>query len=233
MIVIACYAASRLLTSRRSQRETEADADGVHVAMGVAMAGMLVPRLSLPPARVWEVVFGVAAAWFGWQALRMRRGKAAGGWRCVFPVPHLVESVAMLYMLLMAPGSRPGGPGPMPGMGGSSGAAVSFPALALVLAFFMLGYVVWTADQLTSLVRARTAAPTRSAARDRSRILVTSGGALTVASPQAVADARGTSGAEGTSDENPAGRAMLAPRLAVCYKIAMAITMGYMLIMML
>jgi hypothetical protein len=32
---------------------------------------------------------------------------------------------------------------------------------------------------------------------------------------------------------HPPGRNALAPRLAACYKVAMAITMGYMLIMML
>jgi hypothetical protein len=177
-------------------------------------------------------VFGVAAAWFAWQAVRPRQGSAAGGWRCAYPVPHLVESVAMLYMLLMVPGPGPAGPGPMAGMGGSFGAAVSFPALAVVLALFMLGYVVWIADRLTSLARARAAVPARSTAQDRARTLVATG-ALAAASPQDAAGAPGTSGNEGTWQQNPAGRPVLAPWLAACYKIAMAITMGYMLIMML
>jgi hypothetical protein len=62
MIVIALYCSGRLVASRRWRRTTEVDADGIHVVMGVAMAGMLVPQLSPLPARVWEVVFGVAAA---------------------------------------------------------------------------------------------------------------------------------------------------------------------------
>ena len=36
----------------------------------------------------------------------------------------------------------------MPGMGASAGPA-GFPALAVVLALFMLGYIVWTTDRLT------------------------------------------------------------------------------------
>jgi len=228
MIVIALYCAGRLALSRLWQRETEVDADGIHVLMGVAMAGMLVPRLNLLPRSAWEAVFGVAAAWFAWQATRGRYGSTRGSWRCPYPVPHLVECAAMLYMLLAVSSSRPGGAGsgmPMPGMG----AAGSLPALAVVLALFMLGYVIWTTDRLTTLTRARTAAPARSAAWGHARIPVTPGG-MAVATPQ---DAAGTSGTAGTWRGHPAGSLMLAPRLAASYKIAMSIAMGYMLIQML
>ncbi|MDA8318999.1 MAG: DUF5134 domain-containing protein [Actinomycetota bacterium] len=189
---------------------------------------MLVPRLGLLPATVWVAAFGVAAAWFAWWAVYVRRG-GADGWRCAYPVPHLVESVAMLYMILMMRGGRSAGPGPMPGMAGSSAAGVSFPALGLVLAIFMLGYVVWLADRLASLARTRTAVPARSAAPDRTTSLVAAR-AMAAASPQAAAAAR--AGTEGAWPRDPAGRATLAPRLAASYKIAMAVTMGYMLIMM-
>lgn len=232
MIVIAFYCASRLLVSRLSRRPTEVDADAVHVAMGVAMAGMLVQRLSSLPNGLWEGVFGVAAAWFAWQAARASRGYAAGGWRCPYPVPHLVESAAMLYMFLAVPGSRPGGPGagtPMSGMAGSPGTAGSFPALAVVLALFMLGYVVWTTDRLTSLARARTAGPAPSVARDPARLPVTVG-AMAAVSRQ---DGPGASGAAGNWHGPPADGPMLDPGLAASYKIVMGITMGYMLIQML
>ncbi len=45
---------------------------------------------------------------------------------------------------------------PMPGMG-HAGPGGSLLALAVVLALFMIGYVLWTADQLTSLARASAA----------------------------------------------------------------------------
>ncbi len=145
MIAIAFYCASRLVVARLSQRKTEVDADAMHVVMGTAMAGMLVPRLSPLPGSAWEVVFAAAAAWFGWQAIHARSGEAASGWQCPYPLPHLVECAAMLYMLLATPGSRAGGPGagmPMPGLAGSPGTAGSYPALAAVLALFMLGYLI-------------------------------------------------------------------------------------------
>jgi cytochrome b561 len=225
MIVIAVYCASRLVVSRRRHRPTEADADALHVVMGVAMAGMLVPRLSPLPSSAWEAAFGAAAAWFAWQAARRI---PAGGWRCPYPVPHMVECAAMLYMLQAMPGPRSPSLGmPMPGMSGTAGAGGSFPVLALVLALFMLGYVVWTTDRLASLTRARTASPAPRPARDHARVPVISG-ALPALSPD---DAPGISSIAGTRHEHPAP--MLAPRLAACYKIAMGITMGYMLITML
>jgi Domain of unknown function (DUF5134) len=233
MIVIAAYCAGRLVASRLWHRPTAVDADGLHLVMGVAMAGMLVPRLSLLPGSVWEGVFGIAAAWFAGQAARARRGHTTGGWRCHYPVPHLVECGAMLYMLLAAAGTRPAGPGaamPMPAMTGPSGAAGSFPALALVLALFMLGYIVWATDRLTSRTRAKTTTTARNTASDHARVLVTSGAAA--AGSQHTADPQVTCGAAATSQEQPAGRPLLAPRLAESYKIAMGIAMGYMLILM-
>ena len=104
----------------------------------------------------------------------------------------------MVYMLLPVD-SWPSGHGAgmaMPGM--SQGATAGNPALTLVLVLFMLGYVLWATDQLTSLARARTARPER-----------------------------------GTAWDHPAHGAVLAPRLAACYKVMMGMTMGYMLVTML
>ncbi len=235
MIVIALCCAGRLAISRLRRRDTELDADGVHVAMGVAMAGMLAPRLSPLPASAWEPVFGIAAAWFACQAIRTRRGAARAGWRCPHPLPHLVECVAMLYMLVAVPGSRPGGQAagmPMAGMAGSAGIAGDFPALAVVLALFMVGYVVWAADQLTSFARAGTTATPRSTSRDPAGAPGTSGTLSSARTPD-TAQAPGTPGTAGTPRLDLAGRPVLAPRLATCAKIAMGITMGYMLVLML
>jgi hypothetical protein len=190
MIVTALYCAGRLAASRLWRRETEVDADAVHVLMGVAMAGMFLPRLSPLPGGAWEAVFGVAAAWFAVRAIRGLRGTATCRWRCSHPVPHLVESAAMIYML-----AAPGGGMPMPGMAAvAPGAGGSLQALAVILALFMAGHVLWTADQLTSLARA-TAGP---GAPDRA--------------------------------SRSAGGPALAPALAACSKLAMGVTMGYMLL---
>ena len=143
MIATAIYCVSRIAAARRWRRPTEYDVDGGHVLMGVAMAGVLVPRLSLVGGSGWAVVFGAAAAWFGWRTVRgYRRGQ-----RPAHHLPHLLASVAMLYMVLELPAAASAAAGP----GMSVGAGPGFPALALVLALVLIGYAIWTTDRLTSL----------------------------------------------------------------------------------
>src|SRR5260370_16722714 len=50
MIAIAVYCVLRLIASGRWRRPTELDADGVHVFMGVAIAGMFLAGLGSLPA---------------------------------------------------------------------------------------------------------------------------------------------------------------------------------------
>jgi Domain of unknown function (DUF5134) len=226
MILTAAYSASRLAVSRLRGQATEFDADALHAVMGTAMAGMLVPRLSVLPDGVWVAVFGVAAAWFGWHALRSAGVGISGSSLCRFPVPHLIECVAMLYMLLEVRGPRPtpgAAPMAMAGMGPSAGPA-GFPALAVVLALFMLGYIVWTTDRLTSLARAKATVADRAADR----------GSRPSAAARPDAPARAVSTpAAGSWAGDQAGRPVLAPKLATCGKLVMGITMGYMLLLML
>ena len=136
MILTAAYSAGRLAFSRLQGRATELDADALHAVMGVAMAGMLVPWLHLAPNSMWVAVFGIGAAWFGWHALPARSVVSPRLSRCRYPVPHLVECAAMIYMLV--PGHRPPGGSAMamPGMGSAASNQQGFPALAVILALF-------------------------------------------------------------------------------------------------
>jgi hypothetical protein len=219
MVLTATYSASRLAFSRLRGRATELDADALHTVMGAAMAGMLVPGLRLVPGNVWTAVFGIGAAWFGWHAVCARGRVSPGLARCRHPVPHLVECAAMIYMLLLAHGPASGGAGmAMPGMGASS-SSQAFPALAVILALFMLGYIVWTTDRLTARAAQRTTVPAGRGSTGGHRSLVTAG-----AGP-------GTNASASRADDQ-AGKPALAPTLAACTKIAMSLAMGYMLILM-
>jgi hypothetical protein len=218
MILTAGYSAGRLAFSRLRGRATELDADALHAVMGVAMAGMLVPGLHLLPGRVWAAAFGAGAAWFGWHALRTRGAVPPGVSRCRYPVPHLVECVAMIYMLL--PVHRPPSGGTGMAMAGMSASSPGFPALAIILALFMLGYIVWTTDRLTSrTAREVTAAVPRGTGDHRSPV-------------PAGAGPRTQDTASAPWPRHLVDRPALAPKLAACAKIAMSITMGYMLISM-
>jgi len=196
LMIAACCACRPAICLLRGKR-TEPGTDGLHVLMGIAMAGMLQPRLALIPGLVWSGVFAAGAAWFAWQAAPAAR--RAGRPRYAHAGAHAIECAAMVYMLVPI-GSWPAGrDGQMPMRGMSPGAATGNPALTLILALFMLGYILWAADRLTSRSWVREAA------------FASSAGTLT------------------TAGRPPA----LAPRLAACYSIAMAGTMGYMLLTML
>ncbi len=161
MIATAAYCATRLVIARAHRQPDERDVDLVHTVMGVAMAGMLVSWLNPLPDGVWAVMFGAGTGWFGWRAWRGRRVRAHVTGTGPSPhrhhVPHLVMCGAMVYMLLAAGAVRSA---THPGMAmGGPAAAGRFPLLALVLAVFMVGYVMWQADRLPALARAGTERP--------------------------------------------------------------------------
>jgi hypothetical protein len=105
-------------------------------------------------------------------------------------------------------------------MAGMSASSPGFPALAIILALFMLGYIVWTTDRLTSrTAREVTAAVPRGTGDHRSPV-------------PAGAGPRTQDTASAPWPRHLVDRPALAPKLAACAKIAMSITMGYMLISM-
>jgi Domain of unknown function (DUF5134) len=218
MLVVAVYCTGRLVVARRWRRPTELDTDGAHVVMGVAMAGMLVSGLRVPlPTGLWEGVFGVGAVWFGAQALRARRGPVTSPWRCLHAAPHLVECAAMVYMFLLLPAavvvkSAAGGIDAM----AVSPAESRFSFLALLMAVFLLGYVIWLGDRLMLRSPALAFAAQPPAA---SALAALPSGAATVPS--------------GATSASVAAPRYLAPRCALLCKAAMGMTMGYMLILML
>ncbi len=240
MIATAIYCFSRLVAARRWRRPTDYDVDGVHIFMGVAMAGMLVPRLNPFWDSGWEVIFGAAAAWFGWQTFRGYRSQLAVGRRWVaHHLQHLVACGAMLYMFLAVSAAKAVGSGSAMAMGGASGSATRFPTLALVFALALVGYVIWTADRFTSL------APVAALRAMAVQVGAASAPAL-AANPASPAVAEPTSGGTVTqvaqvaqanpgSEAGPSAQAKtpMSPRLAACCEIAMGLTMGYALITML
>jgi len=122
--------------------------------------------------------------------------------------PHVVISGTMLYMLAGAGAVATRGAAsgePMAGMGTMSGHLAGSPVVIALLAAFMLGYVVWTADRLT-LITADRRLP---------------GCSLSLARPG------------GRVGAGPAVRPFLAPRLASYCEIATSVRMAYMLVTML
>jgi Domain of unknown function (DUF5134) len=254
MLTVAVYCASRLVVARRWRRPTEVDTDGAHVVMGVAMAGMLVTGLRSLPTGMWQGVFAVGACWFGWRMVQARRGATRNLWRCLHPVPHLVECAAMLFML----GALPASLAVRSAAAGMSRMSVPatesrFSFLALVLALFMFGYVAWVGDRLTLRTPALALASQRLPVGAPATAAVSIGPAAS--GPAASGPAASGPAASGPAASGPAaggalpreradattagcggsGPALryLAPRCSALCKITMGVTMGYMLILML
>ena len=230
MIIVAAYCLTRLLASWRQHRPTDRHVDAIHVLMGVAMAGMLVPRLLVFWVGGWEVVFGIGAAWFGWLAIREFRGQPTVGGRPGHHLQHVLACGAMLYMFLAA-ATVAKAVGGRSAMGGMAAGAAHFRTLALLLAFALFGYVVWNADRLSSLAPVAALAA-RSAPVPVLAVAGPGGGGTSIVA--AVGEgSHGTPGDDGQAQAGQARRAPLSPRLAACCEIAMGVTMGYVLILML
>ena len=234
MIVVAGYCLTRLVASWRQRRPSDRRVDGMHVLMGAAMAGMLVPRLRVFWTGGWEVVFAVGVAWFGWLAIREFRGQPTVGGRPGHHLQHVLACGAMLYMYLAVATVAKAAAGGS-AMGGMAADGAHFRTLALVLALALIGYTVWTADRLSSLAPVAALAA-RSAPVPVLAGAVAGGGASLADAAGEFADSEGAGSTPRDPGQAPAGpgqRVSLSPRLAACCEIAMGVTMGYMLILML
>jgi hypothetical protein len=203
----------------------------MHAVMGVAMAGMLVPRLNPLQARAWAVLFAAGTAWFGWQVLRdrrhraARRGRPAAGGPVEPPAPpghhgaHVLSCAAMVCMLLAAPDLS----APM------TAARGALPVLALLLAVAVAVSVVVSTDRLAALRPAPALVPAGAAPREEAAF----------AGPPPAPDGPLRPGASRAGVPADSARAqsvcrpVLCPGLAASCQIVMGVAMAYMLILML
>ena len=150
MVLVAEVSAGQLMIARAWTRRGGADA-GIAVfrlLTGIAMAGILVPGLSILPNAVWEAAFAVVTAWFAWCLWRENRGRGAAAVAHGPYAPHLVQSAAMLYMFAALAGpsaAGSSGTGGMSGMEwGSSGGLPTLhaPTLALIFALLLIALTI-------------------------------------------------------------------------------------------
>jgi hypothetical protein len=226
MVAVSLYCVAWLFVATRRSLQNHVDVNVSHVAMGLAMAGMLVPRLNLLPEGLWEGVFVAIALWFSFQGVGFVRGKVGTHDTTTTHglshyLIHLVMAMAMLYMYFApVPGGRSGSPGMS--MVGPTGAAADFVGLPLLFVMILFASAVWQLDGLSRYVPSR-------------RALV----GVDARAESGPADTRGSWETDEASpaDTTPTGSgptpgASLAPRLEMGCHIAMCITMGYMLILL-
>jgi hypothetical protein len=250
MLFVAAVSATRLVAARPWQRgAVVTDSDIAHLLMAIAMAGMLVASLTTLPNVAWEVIFGLLTAWFAYRVTRDARAngvRALAGGHCA---PHLTHSAAMLYMFL-ALGAPAGGSG-MSGMGGSAGSVMQtlrYPTLAFVFALILVGYSIWDLDQLSgrrysqasaglSLAGVTPAgvpamAGADSAAATFSGNQTTGGPVATDTRPGAATAGQAAPGGGAGKTGTAARQRLLSPGTTVGCRIAMGVTMAFMLLIM-
>ena len=160
MVAVSLYCIAWLVVATRQSRHNHVDVNVSHVAMGLGMAGMLVPRLNLLPDGVWESVFVAIAAWFSWQGVRFVTGKLSVRDGSVSHglshyLIHLVMALAMLYMYLAAVPGRVGAGGAM-AMTGPTGAGANFVGLPLLFVVILCASAVWQVDALSRSTPSRS-----------------------------------------------------------------------------
>ncbi len=223
MITVAAYSAGRLLAARMWTRPTHRDVDVAHILMGTAMAGMLVSDLNPLPVGLWETVFSVLAGWFVWRCYQFVRDPSTGltydqnVHRLSRRLIHLVMSLAMLYMYLAAVPAAVGSGGSM-AMGAATGGTTNFVLLPLAFIVALFASAIWELDRIGHWSASRTAQGQTAPA------FALVGGRL----PTVFENSDSTDHGVGT----PA-TPWLAPRLEGASHIAMCVTMGYMLVLML
>jgi len=246
MLVVAAVSAARLVAApawRVGRGAALADIDVAHLLMAIAMAGMLATSLQTLPNGAWEVVFAVMTAWFGYRVVRdaqLSGFRALAGGHCA---PHLIHAASMLYMfaaLDMPVAHGSGGMAGMGGMGGSMG-TLEYPTLAFVFTLLLIGYSTWDLDQLSgpgagghySLATRPTPAPVLAGVAAAG-----AAGAEAASAGAAGPDASGPDGADpvppavGSGPADGQGRGVLAPWVAISCRIAMGVTMAFMLVIM-
>jgi len=246
MLAVAAVSAARLVAARPWQRGTRraalADIDVAHLLMAIAMAGQLASGLQTLPNDAWEVIFAVMTAWFAYRVVRdlqVSGVRALAGGHCA---PHLIHAGAMLYMFAAVSAPAAHGSG---GMGGgmSGMGTLSLPFLALLFALALVGYTIWDLDQLSgpgatghySLVATRMA-PTGPVLAGVGAA-AGPGGAAAAGAVAAPVAAGPVAEADGTAQVPPAsgpadGTGVLAPWVATGCRIAMGVTMAFMLVIM-
>jgi hypothetical protein len=184
---------------------------------------MLVSDLNPLPTGAWEVVFSLLAAWFIWRCYQFVRGPnpSIGDHQHVHRLSrrliHLVMSLSMLYMYLAAVPAAVASGGSM-AMGAATGATANFVLLPLlfIAALFVSG--IWEVDRIAHLSLA-------DANRDRAApaFALMRGHPRPTAANVAASDRR-------VAQEGPP---WIAPRLEGTAHVAMCVTMGYMLVLLL
>src|SRR5580692_5561256 len=147
----------------RPRGSAGADHDVTHLLMGVAMAGMLAPRLSTLAPGAWEAIFGALTGLFAWRSARDARATGIRSLGSGHSAVHLLQCAAMVYLFAAVTSS---GSTAMTGMGAAPPSLES-PALALAFASVLAAYTARDIGQLSARRDRQVTAPPAATAAGR------------------------------------------------------------------
>jgi hypothetical protein len=226
MVAVSLYCGGRLVVARRWNRPSHYDVNVSHVMMGLAMAGMFVPRWNLLPDRIWIVAFGLLALWFLALSARFVFKHGLGGsddghaHLVSHDLTHLVMACIMLYMYWAATRTGPSINGMA--MGSATAAQPSYLVLSFLFVMILFASAIWQLDAISTFSHRRLAIATALGA-------------------SAGSDGEGERGQGRTGALTGTGRSLagaaqpswMAPRLEMACHVCMCVAMGYMLVVML
>jgi hypothetical protein len=212
MLLVAAYSAVLLVLAAVLRRPAGADVEVSHLAMGIAMAGMFVARLTFGPDALWELVFGGLFVLF---ATRGLRSVQLFGLHLSHYFIHALMSLGMLLMYWFPVGSTRGRSIAMTMTAGASGGRVD-PAVAFAIAFALFTSAIFT-----------LASPNKGAIVYGSHQSTPTDGAST-SGPASLALRTDTVSSAGGFES-----VVATPRLLDITHVVMAIAMGFMLVLML
>ena len=144
MILIAGYGAWRLAIARAWGRTTDVETDALHLAAGIAAAGLLASWAHTLPTGVWAALFAAAGLYFAARAVTVRgdRDLRSG------PLGRAVVCAVLVYCFLagVGPSTLNGSTAGQYTMAGMPGMildkTISFPALGLLTVAGLAFYAV-------------------------------------------------------------------------------------------
>lgn len=142
MLMVATLSVARIAAAWPWRRGAAvAENSLAYSLMGIAMAGMLAPSLRTLPDGAWKIIFAVLTVWLVYRAVEDARASGAHGLAGLPDAPQWVHSAAMLYMFLAL----------VPAGDGSALPTLNVSTLAFVFAFVLAGHSVWDLDRLSGL----------------------------------------------------------------------------------
>ncbi len=203
MLAVAGYGAVLLVLSLASRRPAGRDVDISHTSMGIAMAGMFVPKWAFGASAVWELIFGVLMVWFIARSIQSVE-------RFGLHVPHALVHAAMSFAMLLMYWFPLGASSRAMAMTASATSGRMDPGLALLIAFVLFGSAIFT-------IASPNKGATHFGTHCRPRVTVTASEGRSAASAPASMRVSGI---------------IATPSLLDASHVVMSVAMGLMLILM-